>query len=122
MYKKIKCLKSLKKGIYRPTLPNFFINKMFTLQTKKERNMKTLLRLLTLVILSITITCCTNTNNKPSKVIIDESIVINIDSTNDINTANYNYERFIQRLLDNSQLIISNQNFTYPRICISFLQ
>ena len=62
---------------------------MFTLQTKKERNMKTLLRLLTLVILSITITCCTNTNNKPNKVLINESIVIDLDSTNNINTSNY---------------------------------
>ena len=62
---------------------------MFTLQTKKERNMKTLLRLLTLVILFITITCCTNTNNKPNKVLINESIVIDIDSTNNINTSNY---------------------------------
>ena len=51
--------------------------------------MKTHLNLLTLVILSITITCCTNTNNKPNKVLIDESIIIDIDSTNNINTSNY---------------------------------
>jgi hypothetical protein len=51
--------------------------------------MKTHLNLLTLVILSITITCCTNTNNKPNKVLINESIVIDIDSTNNINTSNY---------------------------------
>ena len=89
MYKKIKLLKSLKKGIYQPTPPNFFINKMFTIQTKKRRHMKTLLKLLILVTLSITLACCTNTNNKPSKVIIDESFVINIDSANNINTSNY---------------------------------
>lgn len=51
--------------------------------------MKTHLNLLTLVILFITITCCTNTNNKTNKVLIDESIVIDIDSTNNINTSNY---------------------------------
>lgn len=51
--------------------------------------MKTHLNLLTLVILFITITCCTNTNNKPNKVLINESIVIDIDSTNNINTSNY---------------------------------
>ena len=89
MYKKIKLLKSLKKGIYQPTLPNFFINKMFISKLKKECNMKTHLRLLILVIISITITCCTNINNKPNKVLINESIVIDIDSTNNINTSNY---------------------------------
>jgi heat shock protein HslJ len=51
--------------------------------------MKTHLNLLTLVILFITITCCTNTHNKTNKVLIDESIVIDIDSTNNINTSNY---------------------------------
>jgi heat shock protein HslJ len=60
---------------------------MFTIQTKKECNMKTHLRLLILVIISITITCCTNINNKPNKVLINESIVITTDSANNINTT-----------------------------------
>ena len=53
--------------------------------------MKTHLKLLIIVILSIQFTCCTNIKNKPNKVTIEESIVINIDSANNINTTNCIY-------------------------------